>query len=226
MFNSRSGASNSAAAPQPASIESIRRQARHRLIGASVLVLIGVVGLPLLFDKAPRPLPADLAIQVQAATPPLPAAPSVSPAAPTPVATPTATPATPVRVEPVEEVIPSTPPPSPPVAAVPPPPAPTSRPAPVATPVAPTAAATPTPPATPAGARLVVQVGAFAEQSRAQEVRRRLEAAGLKTYTQVANTADGPRIRVRLGPFDTRAEADRAAQAVQRLGLTASVLTL
>ena len=222
MFNSRSGASNSAAAPQPASIESIRRQARHRLIGASVLVLAGVVGLPLLFDTTPRPVPTDLVIQVQSAAPSVPSVPSAPPAAPTPVAPPAA----PAGAEPVEEVIASTPSPASPVAAVPPPPAPTSRPAPVATPVAPTAAATPTPPTTPAGARLVVQVGAFAEQSRAQEVRRRLEAAGLKTYTQVANTADGPRIRVRLGPFDTRAEADRAAQAVQRLGLTASVLTL
>lgn len=71
-----------------------------------------------------------------------------------------------------------------------------------------------------------MQVGAFAEQARAQEVRQRLERAGLRTYTQVVNTPDGPRIRVRLGPFDSRAEAERAAEQVQQLGLPASILTL
>jgi DedD protein len=73
---------------------------------------------------------------------------------------------------------------------------------------------------------VVVQVGAFAEQARAQEVRMRLERAGLKTYTQVANTAEGPRIRVRVGPFDNRVEAEKAAEAVKKLGLPASILTL
>jgi DedD protein len=34
----------------------MRRRARHRLIGAAVLVLIGVVGFPLLFDTQPRPI--------------------------------------------------------------------------------------------------------------------------------------------------------------------------
>jgi len=85
------------------------------------------------------------------------------------------------------------------------------------------------PPATaaaPATVRLVVQVGAFAEQARAQEVRQRLERAGLRTYTQVANTPDGSRIRVRLGPFGTRAEAERAAEQVRQMGLPATILTL
>ena len=38
-----------AAAPQ--SVEAMRTRARHRLIGASVLVLLGVIGFPLLFDS-------------------------------------------------------------------------------------------------------------------------------------------------------------------------------
>ena len=82
--------------------------------------------------------------------------------------------------------------------------------------------------ATPAAAaeRLVVQVGAFAEEARAREVRQKLEGAGLKTYTHVAQTADGKRIRVRVGPFETRADADKAAARVKALGLPAAVLTL
>ena len=43
----------------------------------------------------------------------------------------------------------------------------------------------------------MVQVGAFADAAHAQEVRQKLERAGLKTYTHVAETKEGKRIRVR-----------------------------
>ena len=46
------------------SIESLRRSARHRLIGATVLVLIAVVGFPLLFDTQPRPVKSDIQIEI------------------------------------------------------------------------------------------------------------------------------------------------------------------
>ena len=42
----------------------MRRRARHRLIGAAVLVLLGVVGFPMLFDTQPRPIPVDIAIEI------------------------------------------------------------------------------------------------------------------------------------------------------------------
>jgi DedD protein len=74
--------------------------------------------------------------------------------------------------------------------------------------------------------RIVVQVGAFAEADRARETRLKLERAGLKTYTHVAETPQGTRIRVRLGPFASRAEADKAAARVKALGLPAAILTL
>ncbi len=78
----------------------------------------------------------------------------------------------------------------------------------------------------PATERFVVQFGSFAESSRAQESRKSVERAGLKTYAQEATTADGKRIRVRVGPFATRAEAERAATKIKALGLPASILTL
>ena len=74
--------------------------------------------------------------------------------------------------------------------------------------------------------RLVVQVGAFADADKAKEVRQKLEKAGLKTYTQVAETKDGKRIRVRVGPFDTKLEADKAASRSKTLDLPAAILTL
>ena len=74
--------------------------------------------------------------------------------------------------------------------------------------------------------RLIVQVGAFADATKAKEVRTRLEKAGLKTYTQAVETADGTRIRVRVGPFGNKAEAEKAASKIKALGLPASTLAL
>ena len=54
-----------AAAAAPAeSVESMRRRARHRLLGAAVLVLLGVIGFPLLFDTQPRPVAVDIPIEI------------------------------------------------------------------------------------------------------------------------------------------------------------------
>lgn len=80
--------------------------------------------------------------------------------------------------------------------------------------------------ATPNGQRFIVQVGAFADSARAQQVRNDLERVGLKTYTHVADTPQGKRIRVRLGPFATRAEADKAAAKAKTTGVPAAILTL
>src|SRR3954468_8927271 len=65
LFKSRKGGDDGAAtARQPESIEAMRRRAKHRLIGACVLVLVGVVGFPLLFDSQPRPISVDIPIEI------------------------------------------------------------------------------------------------------------------------------------------------------------------
>lgn len=74
--------------------------------------------------------------------------------------------------------------------------------------------------------RFVVQVGAFAEADSAREARAKVEKLGLKTYTQVAQTPSGSRIRVRVGPFASRAEADAALARARGAGLAAVVLAL
>ena len=77
MFKSRSGSQGNPTTHPPQSIEAVRRRARHRLIGASVLVLIGVLGFPLLFDTQPRPIAVDIPIDIPAKN----AAPALTPAA-------------------------------------------------------------------------------------------------------------------------------------------------
>jgi DedD protein len=74
--------------------------------------------------------------------------------------------------------------------------------------------------------RSVVQVGAFADLAKAREVRTKLESAGIKTYTQDVETKDGKRTRVRVGPFATKEEADKAAEKIRKLNLQATVLKL
>ena len=282
------------------SVDALRRRARHRLIGAAVLLVAGVVGFPLLFDTQPRPIPVDIPIaipemgQAPALVPP---APQVAAAAPVPSPAPVAAPqaskpipapapaparsassraSTADSLDRGEEVVATVPPkvekaekPEK-AAALPVTPKPQPKPAeaahethreataaakPVAPAPAPSAAATvhadddaararallegkPLPaqstsaaaPATPAAnavaGRFIVQVGAFADAAKAQEARNKLTRSGLSTYVQSVDTKDGKRLRVRVGPFANKAEADRAAAKVKGLDLPASILTL
>ncbi|MFN3735614.1 SPOR domain-containing protein [Hydrogenophaga sp.] len=254
MISSRSASQGNPPAP-PQSVEAVRRRARHRLIGASVLVLLGVIGFPLLFDTQPRPIAVDIPIDIpsrQAPAAPAKAAPAPE-AKPAEQAAPEPTRAAPLpmiteeksaekvaeKPEPKSEPK-SEPKPEPkPEAKAPaqaeakpepkPEPKPHSEPKPAAPSEAARAAALlegKTPAAATAAQRVVVQVGAFADEARAREVRQKLERAGLKTYTHVAQTAEGRRIRVRLGPYDSRAEAEKIAARVKSLGLSAAILTL
>ncbi len=296
------------------SVEALRQRAKHRLIGAAVLVGIGVVGFPLLFDTQPRPIAVDIPIQIpdrnKAAPLALPASRTAAPPAaakPEPAPEPEA-PAEKIEKKPVatervsaaaslderEQVVSADPKPKSeqkpakvsakpessapkkeaekPVKPAEKPvakasekhaeakPAKPERAAPAkvtensvprevgkparsddgakarallegAEPEAAPAKAAPKPAvaAAPAAAdadRYIVQIGSFAEQTKAREARLKVEAAGLKTYTQVADTKDGRRIRVRVGPFESRAAADKAAAKIKSLSLSAAVLTL
>ena len=76
------------------------------------------------------------------------------------------------------------------------------------------------------GGRFIVQVGAFADDAAVREARQKAERAGVRTYTQVVNTKDGKRTRVRVGPFGSREEADKAAATLKKAGLAGAVLAL
>jgi DedD protein len=281
-----SGKASAALAQAAESVEVVRRRARQRLIGSAVLVLLGVLGFPLLFETQPRAVPVDLAIEIpsrNAVKPGAPIAP-IAPAQPVApkeqIASPVTEPAkadappvlaantAPVTVPAVsaqaslvdkEEIVDAKP--TPPVKVDPKPATkpetqaelkpkaeikpkveakveakPKIEPKPEAKPVAKPKlddgqraralldGNTSSPPS--ADKRMVVQVGAFADEALAREARAKLERAGLKTYTHVAETKDGKRIRVRVGPFTSRAEADKAASKIKTLNLPAAVLEL
>lgn len=65
FFKFRNKGEDKKIAPNPPqSIESIRKRAKQRLIGAVVLVLLGVIGFPLLVDNQPRPIAVDIPIDI------------------------------------------------------------------------------------------------------------------------------------------------------------------
>jgi DedD protein len=241
FFKSRKGGDESAAAArQPESIEAMRKRARHRLIGAGVLVLIGVIGFPLLFDTQPRPIAVDIPIEIpdrnKVKPLPVPAQPVAQPPA---VSAPVAPPPAPEKAAEAPAKAETKP-----EAGSEPKPKPESRlepkPEPKSEPKIAAKSATPAEDAPRAKdlldgkpakvaaveGRFVVQVGAFADVGKARDARQKVERAGLKTYTNVTETKDGKRIRVRVGPFANRAEADKAADKIKGLDLPAAILTL
>lgn len=286
------------------SVDAMRRRARHRLIGATVLVLAAIIGFPMLFDTQPRPVPVNASIEIpdrervaalavppasNAATPhtshagndngldageeivgarsnassPAASAPvaaaaataasaAAAAAAAKPAVTPAKPAATPAKPEPAAKPEPkpaAKPEPKPDTKPEPKPeakPKEEPKPKPVepakpkrddeadrvrammegrASAAAPAAAAPAAKPAAAAG-RYALQVGAFAEESKAAEVRAKLQMAGVAAYTQSIKTASGTRIRVRVGPFNSKEEADSAAAKVRAQGLPAALLPL
>lgn len=230
------------------SVEVIRKRARHRLMGSVVLVLGAVVGLPLLFDSQPRPVAIDTPIVIPDRNQISPlsatagsaktgaikeglAQDQVIAAGQTGAAKSAVTNS--AGLDPHEEVV--TKDSKAEVRQEPKPelkaeakPEPKSENKPDAKEAAKAKALLDGKEAPNSGdaVRSVVQVGAYADLAKAKEARAKLESAGFKTYTQEIDTKDGKRIRVRVGPFATKEEADKTAEKIRKLNLQASVLKL
>ena len=68
-----------------------------------------------------------------------------------------------------------------------------------------------------------INVGLFAEEANARKTQARLLNEGLPAFRQELDGAKGRRIRVRVGPYDTRAQADAAAESIRAMALDAVV---
>ncbi|MEY3116392.1 MAG: hypothetical protein RL629_211 [Pseudomonadota bacterium] len=230
------------------SVEVIRKRARHRLMGSVVLVLGAVVGLPLLFDSQPRPVAIDTPIVIpdRNQTSPLSATSGSAKtdaikeglaqdqaiaASQTGVAKSAVTNS--AGLDPHEEVVTKDskaevrlePKPELKAEAKPEPKSENNTDAKEAAKAKALLDGKEAPNSGDA-VRSVVQVGAYADLAKAKEVRAKLESAGFKTYTQEIDTKDGKRIRVRVGPFATKEEADKTAEKIRKLNLQTSVLKL
>lgn len=63
-FLKRDPSATSPAIDTPEGVAQARARARRRLIGAVVLLGVGIVGFPLLFETQPRPIPVDIPIEI------------------------------------------------------------------------------------------------------------------------------------------------------------------
>ena len=200
-------------------VATARTAARRRLVGALVLLLIGIVGFPVLFETQPRPLPLDIPIAVPlrdlpddaAAAPaaqrkPLPV-PSLPADAGAEAAVTPAVLAAPATVVAAPEPAPATAPVTAPVAVAPlpmPAPLPTLVPAP-----APAPATTAAPPAL----RPAAPQARPGDEARARAL---LEGAA----TTAAPTASAPgRFVVQVGAFTDASTLRDARAKVEKLGL-------
>ena len=68
-----------------------------------------------------------------------------------------------------------------------------------------------------------INVGLFADESNARKAQSRLLNEGLPAFRQTLDGAKGTRVRVRVGPYASRSQAEAAAATVKALGLEAVV---
>lgn len=235
-------------------IDVVRRRARYRLIGAVVLVLIAVVGFPLVFDTQPRPVAVDTPIVIpdrQAVAPltsPAEVPVAQAPAKPWKIAPETLS--TQAGLDPTEQVVPTAPamaPAGPEAKSV------ENKPEPVDKSKEKHADKPKDKPdsvqaksddakskgkseadkakallegKSAASERVIIQVGAFTDANKLREVRQKLEKSGFKTYTQIADKDGKPTTRVRLGPYDSREEAEKVAARIRKLDLSPVLLKI
>ena len=69
-----------------------------------------------------------------------------------------------------------------------------------------------------------VQIGAFSSEDSAKEQQDKASKLGLKAYTEKLITASGTRVRVRVGPFSNREQADQALAKLKLNGVDAAIV--
>jgi DedD protein len=75
-----------------------------------------------------------------------------------------------------------------------------------------------------AAGRYLLQVGAFAGEAGAKAAVERVQATGLRAFTEKVKTERGERVRVRVGPFPSREAAEQARGALKSAGIEAAVI--
>lgn len=195
-------------AEQQQDVDTLKRRGRRRLVGAVALVLLAVIVLPMVLDPEPRRSVPPVSVRI----------PGEDDGAFAPKVTPRpADRKLEERKPPVEEKKPALAEKAPIEGKTTAPPEKEAS-GPV------TAAKKPEPgdaeraraEAALAGSEFIVPVGAFANPD---PVIAKLAQAKMKHYTERVPTAKGTVTRVRAGPFATRAEADKAHEALKGLGL-------
>jgi len=193
----------------------LKKRARRRLIGAAALAMFAAIVLPMVMDHQPAPPLKDIQVRI----------PSPDEGGTQRIATPAET----VTREAAKPIAPSRPEPEP-----------VQKPeslTPAKAEVRPGTKPEPKPKATPAAiaqaqAALAgkeaaeaweVQLGAYREPGRVKLLVGKLKELGIPTYTEKVDTPNGPRTRVRAGPYPTQEAAEKARERVKIVGVDGPV---
>ena len=208
-----------------------QQRARHRLIGAAVLVLIAVVGLPRILDSNPKLAPNDIAVNIVTSLP-IPGTNSrpeekakteavAEPVKEAPKAV--LAPESKVEVKPETKLEPK----PEAKAETKPIPAPSKTPG-LGLAVGEEIIATPnngsngaTNGATNGSGKYVIQIGAFASEERAQGWIAKLKEQKIPNYVLNKNGSDGSKLFVlRAGPYTDKETAEAAEKKIKAMGLS------
>jgi len=214
----------------------LKRRARRRLVGAIALVTFVVTILPLLLDKEPGPAGPPLDVQIPRQESSGLTSRIVPPVAQLPAAPATATTnekkpeLAPAKAEPpAKPEAPSNRAELPAVKAESPAAVAEASPPKAAPAVADKAPAVPAQTADAAeqqraqaalrGETWAVALDAFSDAKNVKQLRTRLTAAGVKSYTESVTTSKGELTRVRAGPFASKEAAEKARAKLAAMGL-------
>jgi len=237
-FSSRS---SRAAADDPVLTEDPEHQrARHRLIGAAVLVLIAIIVLPRVLDSKPKTVSNDIAVtivsslpaaappqqvpppsaepkseQAKTATPPVPTSPTAAPVIDAKESS-KATPPAPAVSSPAKPITPS--------------PADKTMGLAAGEEVVVAAKSNANAPATAntnpnTSGKFVIQIGAFASEERANGWIAKLKEQKIPNYVLNRTGTDGSKLyALRAGPFTDKETAEAAEKKIKAMGLTPRVV--
>jgi DedD protein len=212
------------------------QRARHRLIGAAVLVLVAIIVLPRVLDSKPKTISNDIAVTIvsslPAVVPPQPTPPpsaepksaevktATLPAAPTPAieskeSSKTTSP-TPAASSPVKALAPSSADKTLGLAAG----------EEIVVAAKSNANGSASESANPsASGKFVIQIGAFASEERANGWIAKLKEQKIPNYVLNRTGADGSKLyALRAGPFPDRETAEAAEKKIKAMGLTPRVV--
>lgn len=224
-----------------------KKRARRRLVGVAAMVLAAVIGLPMLMESEPQPLSDDVQIYIPSAEKQIgetPAAPvAADPAAVSVTESNTASAPTPQQQQ--LENRPAVPAATPSVAQNSKPEIPKSSEA--SKPVTPQSSSeteriaqvkallegrneiAPTKAKTSGETKqgkFVLQVAALASADKVKELQAKLSKAGISSYTEKVKVSNGEQIRVRVGPFANRDEADKMRSKLSGMGMNGMVVPI
>lgn len=210
----------------------LKKRARRRLVGAAALALLAAIVLPMVMDHEPRQPAQDVQVRIpsqdnsgiaarilpnKTASTPLPPAPPDS----APDAKSDAAAETKPLIEPK------------PAAEIPRDDKPADKPAakPVEKPAEKTSAANKADEARARAALAgqetaepwLVLIGAYKDEANVKQLTAKLKQIGVPNFTERFDSPQGPRTRVRAGPFKSRDAAEQAAAKMKKIGVSGQV---